>query len=143
MRITNTKEGGVIEELIAAMFGFLGALLQPDILAVLTIVGGAGYKGFKSLVKKMDAQQNELIKQLDLRLKTLESSSKDNHTVLEREILRLQILNGIDARRLSYSEVSFFFDKYKELGGNSFVEDKVHMYISELQKQQTNFKEDE
>ena len=35
-------------------------------------------------------------------------------------------------KRLSTSEVLYFFDKYKALGGNSFVEEKVGQYVYEL-----------
>ena len=78
---------------------------------------------FKLLIKKMDGQQNEIISKLDKRMDSLEV-----------EILRLQILDGIESKRLSYSEVLYFFDKYKALGGNSFVEDKVEKYVYDLNK---------
>ena len=77
----------------------------------------------KLLIKKMDGQQNEIISKLDKRMDSLEV-----------EILRLQILDGIESKRLSYSEVLYFFDKYKALGGNSFVEDKVEKYVYDLNK---------
>ena len=77
----------------------------------------------KLLIKKMDGQQNEIISKLDKRMDSLEV-----------EIIRLQILDGIESKRLSYSEVLYFFDKYKALGGNSFVEDKVEKYVYDLNK---------
>lgn len=52
---------------------------------------------------------------------------------LEVEILRLQILEGMDSERLSKSELLYFYDKYQKLGGNSFVEQKVEDYIENLE----------
>lgn len=132
------KEGGVIEDLLLEIVEVLAAIVRPDNLAVLSILATVGYRAFKSLLKKLDAQQDVLIKKLDERLNLLETSSSSNHQSLEREILRLQILNGIDSKRLSYSEVLFFFDKYKALGGNSFVEDRVEMYLHELHTKEEN-----
>lgn len=107
---------------LAKEFGvFLSMVLRPDNIAILSVIGGFGYKAFKVLIKKLDGQQNEIIEKLDKRM--------DN---LETEILRLQILDGIESKRLSYSEVLYFFDKYKALGGNSFVEDKVQKYVYDL-----------
>ena len=48
---------------------------------------------------------------------------------LQKDVLRLQILDGIDSKRLSESEILYFFDRYKALGGNSFVEDRVKKYV--------------
>ena len=98
-------------------------MLRPDNVAMLSLIGGFGYKLSKLLIKKMDGQQNEIISKLDKRMDSLEV-----------EILRLQILDGIESKRLSYSEVLYFFDKYKALGGNSFVEDKVEKYVYDLNK---------
>lgn len=121
MRIIKWKEGGVIEELAKEFGVFILMVLKPDNIAILSLISGLGYKAFKVLIKKLDGQQNEIIEKLDKRM--------DN---LETEILRLQILDGIESERLSYSEVLYFFDKYKALGGNSFVEDKVQKYVYDL-----------
>lgn len=102
-------------------------VLRPDNIAMLSLIGGFGYKLSKLLIKKLDGQQNEIISRLDKRMDSLEV-----------EILRLQILDGIESKRLSYSEVLYFFDKYKALGGNSFVEDKVEKYVYDLNKRGTS-----
>lgn len=57
---------------------------------------------------------------------------------IEREELRTQILTGIDSHRFSKSEVLYFFDKYKNLNGNSFVDDKVNEYVKKLDKEGYN-----
>ena len=121
MRTTILEEGECIGELAKEFGKFVVMVLRPDNIAMLSLIGGFGYKLSKLLIKKLDGQQNEIINKLDKRMDSLEV-----------EILRLQILDGIDSKRLSYSEVLYFFDKYKALGGNSFVEDKVKKYVYEL-----------
>ena len=50
----------------------------------------------------------------------------------QKEILRLQILEGMDTHRLSESELRYFYDKYHKVGGNSFVTAKVDQYLKDL-----------
>jgi len=50
----------------------------------------------------------------------------------QKEILRLQILEGMDTHRLSESELRFFYDKYHKVGGNSFVTAKVNQYLKDF-----------
>lgn len=89
---------------------------------------------FKWLQKHLDARQDESIAQLDRRISEMEESSKEDHDDMRIEILRVQILTGIDSKRLSRSELSYFYDKYKKLGGNSFVEDRCKSYLADLEK---------
>ena len=121
MRTTIEKEGDGIGELMKELGNVVVLFLRPENVAIISLLSGLGYKAFDKIIKKLDSQQNDLIAKLDKRLNSL-----------EREILRLQILDGMDAKRLSTSEVLYFFDKYKALGGNSFVEDKVGQYVYEL-----------
>ena len=132
MRTTKEKEGGSIGELMKELGKVAGLLLRPENVAIISLLSGLGYKAFDKIIKKLDSQQNDLIAKLDKRLNSLEKSTKSANENLEREILRLQILDGIDSKRLSTSEVLYFFDKYKALGGNSFVEEKVGQYVYEL-----------
>ena len=132
MRTTIEKEGDGISELMKELGIVAGLLLRPENVAIISLLSGLGYKAFDKIIKKLDSQQNDLIAKLDKRLNSLESSTKSANESLEREILRLQILDVMDAKRLSTSEVLYFFDKYKALGGNSFVEDKVGQYVYEL-----------
>ena len=50
----------------------------------------------------------------------------------QKEILRLQILEGMDTHRLSESELRYFYDKYHKVGGNSFVTAKVNRYLKDF-----------
>ena len=132
MRTTIEKEGDGIGELMKELGKVVVLFLRPENVAIISLLSGLGYKAFAKIIKKLDSQQNDLIAKLDKRLNSLESATKSANENLEREILRLQILDGMYAKRLSTSEVLYFFDKYKALGGNSFVEDKVRQYVYEL-----------
>ena len=118
-----------IEELTIAIGKFISMLLRPENVATLTIVGGVVYKGVKFLNKKLDATHDATLSALSLKLDKLESSHKDSMETLQKDVLRLQILDGIESKRLSVSEVLFFFDRYKALGGNSFIDDRVKKYV--------------
>ena len=118
-----------IEELTIAKGKFISMLLRPENVATLTIVGGLLYKGVKLINKKLDATHDATVSALSHKLDKLELSYKESMETLQKDVLRLQILDGIESNRLSTSEVLFFFDRYKELGGNSFVEDRVKKYV--------------
>lgn len=122
-------------DLLFGTFGeFLKQLLNPSNIALLTTVGGIGYRVFKSIIKIIEKQQDDLIVKLDARLSSLEKLHEEQVADLKVEVLRLQLLTGIDSHRLSESEVLYFFDKYKQNGGNSFVEDKVEAYLVNLRQ---------
>ena len=104
-------------------------LLRPENVATLALVGGLLYKGVKLVNKKLDANQDATIEAINTKLSTLEKNQKDSIETLQKDVLRLQILDGINSNRLSTSEVLFFFDRYKALGGNSFVEERVKQYV--------------
>ena len=104
-------------------------ILRPESVATITIVWGLLYKGVKLVNKKLDANQDATVEAINTRLSTLEKNQKESIETLQKDVLRLQILDGIDSKRLSASEVLFFFDRYKALGGNSFVEDRVKKYV--------------
>ena len=118
-----------IEELTISIGKFILMLLRPENVATLTLVGGLLYKGVKLINKKLDANQNATLSALSLKLDALEVSHKASMDTLQKDVLRLQILDGIDSKRLSESEILYFFDRYKALGGNSFVETRVQNYL--------------
>lgn len=104
-------------------------LLRPENVATLTLVGGLLYKGAKLINKKLDENHDATLSALSLKLDALEASHKDSMDTLQKDVLRLQILDGIDSKRLSESEILYFFDRYKALGGNSFVDTRVRNYL--------------
>lgn len=89
---------------------------------------------------KEDSRKNikPLEDKIDKALEAINDVKSDNINSTrdtQKEILRLQILEGMDTHRLSESEVRFFYDKYHKLGGNSFVTAKVNQYIKDLRKE--------
>ena len=114
-------------------------------------LGGLGWKFIDSVKKNFKKNQLELVAKLEARLDRIEKQNqqafmdteahnKDAYHDMQKEILRLQILEGIDAKRLSPSEVRYFYDKYKAFGGNSFVTEKVHKYLEEIEGGSDNAK---
>lgn len=83
----------------------------------------------------MERDQNQIIATLNERLTTLEATYMDSQARLEREILRVQLLQGMDSKRLSENEVLFFYDAYKKSNGNSFIDKKVEDYLQELKRE--------
>ena len=118
-----------IEELIEIVGRLVATALRPENVATIALVWGLLYKGVKLMNKKLDANQDATIEAINTKLDTLEKNQKDSIETLQKDVLRLQILDGIDSKRLSPSEVLFFFDRYKALGGNSFVEERVKQYV--------------
>ena len=104
-------------------------ILRPENVATIALVWGLLYKGVKLMNKKLDANQDATIEAINTKLSTLEKNQKESIETLQKDVLRLQILDGIDSKRLSSSEVLFFFDRYKALGGNSFVDARVKQYV--------------
>ena len=107
----------------------MAMILRPENVATIALVWGLLYKGVKLMNKKLDANQNATIEAINTKLNSLEKNQKESIETLQKDVLRLQILDGIDSKRLSASEVLFFFDRYKALGGNSFVEERVKQYV--------------
>ena len=118
-----------IEELIKVLGRLVATVLRPENVATISLVWGLLYKGVKLVNKKLDANQDATIEAINTKLNALEKNQKDSIETLQKDVLRLQILDGIDSKRLSPSEVLFFFDRYKALGGNSFVDDRVKQYV--------------
>ena len=107
----------------------MAMILRPENVATIALVWGLLYKGIKLVNKKLDANQDATIEAINTKLSTLEKNQKESIETLQKDVLRLQILDGIDSNRLSTSEVLFFFDRYKALGGNSFVDERVKQYV--------------
>ena len=118
-----------IEELIKEAGQFGAMLLRPENVATIALVWGLLYKGVKLVNKKLDANQDATIAAINTKLDALEKNQKESIEALQKDVLRIQILYGIDSNQLSVSEVLFFFDRYKALGGNSFVEERVKQYV--------------
>lgn len=129
---------------------FLSHLFNPATFGLVVSLGTLGWHLYKRIQKTVHENYHNSIQPLESKIDTLSKAIEDlrkddkiewdAHLVLTRdvqkEVLRLQILEGIDTRRLSESEVQYFYDKYKRFGGNSFITAKVHQYLQELKEEQ-------
>lgn len=88
---------------------------------------------FKSISSKVAEQQRSSNMRVSQQITALDKKQEAAYRDLQKEILRLQILEGIDSKRLSKSEVEYFYDKYKSFGGNSFVSGAVRDYVNKLE----------
>jgi len=133
--------GQVIDDLLnPAMFTFVGTLLTSGwmlLKRIRKIMNKTTDEQFNRVHQQLEHQQqlnNDLIKavndNIDAKIAPLTAQVNES----TKEILRLNLLDGMASGRLSVSEVSFFYDKYKALGGNSFVTQKVHEYIEKKEK---------
>ena len=124
-----------ISQIIEDVVKLFAHLFEPNTLATLVAVSTVMYRFFKSVRKAMERDQNQIIETLNERLTTLETTYMDSQDRLEREILRVQLLQGMDSKRLSENEVLYFYDSYKKSKGNSFIDKKVEDYLHDLKKQ--------
>lgn len=120
----------------------IGNILTPEVIAILGSIIGTLWHVFKQIEKHVDDGHKELVKSLNERIDEQEKLSEKRYRDTTKEIVRLQILEGIESRRLSVSEVQYFYEKYKKLGGNSFVTKKVQEYIKSLELNDTDGNKD-
>jgi hypothetical protein len=122
---------------------FIMDLFTPYTFATVISLITIFYKFYKLIRDKLDAQDRATTAQLDQKFQDLSSSiatindlQQKNYRDIQKEVLRLQLLEGMDSKRLSESEVRQFYDKYHEMGGNSFVTAKVQEYVHGLEEDQ-------
>lgn len=109
---------------------FIGHLLtDPDTYASFAIVAGLIYHMGKK-VRQFAAKSHK--DTIDAMQENYDAVTK-RINMIEVNQLRIQLTVGMNQKTLSLSEASYFFDRYKELGGNSFVEHKYHQYIRDLE----------
>lgn len=129
------KEVGTLDALMQDLGLLIRHILEPSNLALMgTLIAVVRYS-FKKIQVVLDKRQDQMIDELRLRLGKVENSMTEDIKDMKVEILRVQILTGIDTGRFSRSELSYFYDKYKSLGGNSFVENKCRDYLEKLDKE--------
>jgi hypothetical protein len=92
-----------------------------------TTIGFAGRWAWK----KLEAKQNEDLVNMKTDIKELSDNVNDSMMTIQRDMLRLQIITGINSGRLSMGEVTMLYDKYKDNGGNSYITRVVNDYLEE------------
>ena len=112
-------------------FNFFKWLLNPVTISTLSVYGtGVGFAG-RWAWKKLEAKQNEDLVNMKTDIKDLSNNVNDSMLLIQRDMLRLQIITGINSGRLSAGEVTMLYDQYKDKGGNSYISRIVNDYLEE------------
>ena len=112
-------------------FNLLKWLLNPVTISSLSVyVTTIGFAG-RWAWKKLEAKQNEDLVNMKTDIKELSDNVNDSMMTIQQDMLRLQIITGINSGRLSMGEVTMLYDKYKYNGGNSYITRIVDDYLEE------------
>ena len=112
-------------------FNLFRWLLHPVTISSLSVyVTTIGFAG-RWAWKKLEAKQNEDLVNMKSDIKDLSDNVNDSMMTIQRDMLRLQIITGINSGRLSMGEVTMLYDKYKDNGGNSYITRVVDDYLEE------------
>lgn len=112
-------------------FNFFKWLLNPVTISSLSVyVTTIGFAG-RWAWKKLEAKQNEDLVNMKTDIKDLSDNVNESMMTIQRDMLRLQIITGINSGRLSMGEVTMLYDKYKANGGNSYITRVVDDYLEE------------
>ena len=68
---------------------------------------------------------------MSLMLLALSDNVNESMMTIQRDMLRLQIITGINSGRLSVNEITMLYDEYKANGGNSYITRVVDNYLEE------------
>ena len=77
------------------------------------------------LIKAETTEENDRIEKIEKRQIEIMTQLND----ISVDVIRIQILSGIASESFSKSELTYFYDKYTARGGNSFVNEKVKVYL--------------
>ena len=112
-------------------FNFFKWLFDPATISSLSVyVTTIGFAG-RWAWKKLEAKQNEDLVNMKTDIKDLSDNVDDSMRTIQRDMLRLQIITGINSGLLSVGEVTMLYDKYKANGGNSYITRVVNDYLEE------------
>ena len=112
-------------------FNLFKWLFNPVTISSLSIyVTTIGFVG-RWAWKKLEAKQNEDLVNMKSDIKDLSDNVNDSMMTIQRDMLRLQIITGINSGRLSIGEVTMLYDIYKAKGGNSYISRIVNDYLEE------------
>lgn len=112
-------------------FNFLKWLLNPVTMSTLSVYGTSIGFAVRWAWKKFEAKQNEDLANMKSDIKDLSDNVNDSMMMIQRDMLRLQIITGINSGRLSAGEVTLLYDQYKDKGGNSYISRIVDDYLEE------------
>ena len=112
-------------------FNLLKWLFNPVTISTLSVYATSIVFAGRWAWKKLEAKQNEDLTNMKCDIKDLSNNVNDSMLMIQRDMLRLQIITGINSGRLSAGEVTMLYDQYKDKGGNSYISRIVNDYLEE------------
>lgn len=129
--------------IIQPAIDFINMMLTPGNLALLILIGNITKRIFDKLSAIANQQQDEHIKEIDKKIddilekvdKLTEQQVKDQ---CENKLndYRLEIVLGIFTGKMTESEILAVYGKYKDKGGNSYMDRVIDTYITEQRKKE-------
>lgn len=129
--------------IIQPAIDFINMMLTPGNLALLILIGNITKRIFDKLSAIANQQQDEHIKEIDKKIddilekvdKLTEQQAKDQ---CENKLndYRLEIVLGIFTGKMTESEILAVYGKYKDKGGNSYMDRVIDTYITEQRKKE-------
>ena len=111
---------------------FLQWVISPPNLASMgTYITTLTFAG-RYIWKRLESKQNQDIETLKVEVAKLNETMSDNMKTIQKDMLRIQIITGIESKLLSAPELTSMYDKYKEMGGNSYISRIVSDYLEEI-----------
>ena len=136
------KEVGetIIDLLWKELMDVIVVIFRGENIIFFASVTTLGYGVYRKIKKILTQKQSSLIKvettkenkEQDDRIEKIEKRQIEIMTQLNDisvDVIRMQILSGIASESFSKSELTYFYDKYTARGGNSFVSEKVKVYL--------------
>lgn len=112
-------------------FNFFKWLTNHTTISMLSVYGTTiGFAG-RWAWRKLEAKQDADLANMKSDIKDLSDNVNDSMQIIQRDMLRLQIITGINSGRLSPGEVTMLYDQYKDKGGNSYISRVVDDYLEE------------
>lgn len=128
--------GKKMGDLVRDLASLLNHLFTPETFGVVVTTGGIAAGLYKTMKKGVNSINDKTLEKVN----SLVESNNSRIDDIEKEILRLQLLEGMNSNRLSPSEIAYFYDRYKALGGNSFVTARVHQYLNDWEESEEHLK---
>lgn len=113
-------------------FSFFKWLFNPVTISMLSVYGTTIGIAGRWAWKKLEAKQDKDLDTMKSDIKDLSNNVNDSMLMIQRDMLRLQIITGINSGRLSAGEVTILYDQYKDKGGNSYISRIVNDYLEEI-----------
>ena len=136
------KEVGetIIDLLWEELMDVIVVIFRGENIIFFASVTTLGYGVYRKIKKILTQKQSVLIKaettkenkKQNDKIEKIESQQTKIMTELNAisvDVIRMQILSGIASESFSKSELTYFYDKYTARGGNSFVSEKVKVYL--------------